>query len=120
MPLDRKSIEELLRDPMMLKITTVVNLASLSILELLEYGFSREDINAAMARGVIAINKSKLPANVASSEKISFDYGDYYFKFLSSLTELGIYILETIDDSERLPLPSKDEEMPVSLGGPTF
>jgi len=126
-PLNHDAVEELLRDPVIIRIVTVVNLASLSVLELLEYNLSREDINRAMAKGVIAFDKSTLPKGAASVEKSSIS-GDYYFKFLSSkvrLTELGQYILETIEGNEQPSLssshpPSEEEEMPASPRGPIF
>lgn len=127
-PLDRNSVEGLLRDPIILRIVTVVNLASLSILELLEYGFNHENINAALSKGVIAIDKSTLLSGLAHAEKMSFDYPDYYLKFLSSkvrLTELGLYILETIKATERLSLvqprpQSLDEENSTGPKAPPF
>jgi hypothetical protein len=127
-PLNHNAVEELLRDPTIIRIVTVVNLSSLSILELLEYDLSREDINRAMAKGVIAFDKSTLSEDVASVEKKTLGSGDYYFKFLGSkvrLTELGLYILETIGGNERpslsFPHPaSEEEEMPVSPRGPIF
>jgi hypothetical protein len=123
-PLNHDAIGELLRDPIIIRIVSVVNLASLSILELLEYDLSREDINRAMAKGVIAFDKSTLPEGTASVEKKSLGSGDYYFKFLSSkvrLTELGLYILETVEGNERpslsSPHPPSEEEMRVSPRG---
>jgi hypothetical protein len=126
-PLNHNAVEELLRDPIIIRIVTVLNLSSQSILELLEYGLSHEDINRAMAKGVIAFDKSALPAGVASVEKKSLGSGDYYFKFLSSkvrLTELGLYILEIIEGNERASLssshPPSEEGMPISPRGPIF
>jgi hypothetical protein len=127
-PLNHNAVEELLRDLTIIRIVTVVNLSSLSILELLEYDLSREDINRAMAKGVIAFDKSTLPEDVASVQKKFLGSGDYYFKFLGNkvrLTELGLYILETIEGNERPSLssphpPSEEEEMAVSPRGPIF
>jgi hypothetical protein len=105
-PLDRNAIEELLRESVITRIVTLVNLSSQSILELLEYGMSRQDINMALSRGVIAFDKSPNMATSPEDEK----GGDYYIRFLSNkvkLTELGIYILETIEQSDVL-LISKD------------
>ena len=126
-PQNHNAVEELLRDPVIIRIVTVVNVASLSILELLEYDLSHEDVNRAMAKGVIAFDKSTLPREETSVENKSFVSGDSYFKFLSRkvrLTELGLYILETIEGDERsslsYPHPSSDEEIPISPRGPIF
>ena len=72
----------------------------LSILELLEYDLSRNDINHVLSNGVIAIDKS---TSSAYSSDIHTDYGnilvsgDYYFyNFLNSkvkLTDIGLCIL---------------------------
>jgi len=122
-PLDHNAIEELLRDPVIIRIVTIVNLSSQSILEPLEYDLTREDINRAMAKGIIAFDKASTPADSASVDKIS---GDYHFKFLSSkvrLTELGVYILETIQGNELpayRPPQSTNEEMPINPTGHIF
>jgi hypothetical protein len=42
-----------MRNPVILRIVTILDLVSLSILDLLEYGMSAKDINYAMANGVI-------------------------------------------------------------------
>lgn len=52
-PLNHDALSELLNDPTILRLVIVVNLASLSILELLEYNFSRKDVSRALAKGVI-------------------------------------------------------------------
>lgn len=99
-PLDYDAISCPLQDPVMIRIVTVVNLANLSILELLEYDFSRHDINRALTKGVIEFDKSTLPTIDETSRKdILSSGGDYYFKFLNSkvrLTALGLYLLEIL------------------------
>jgi len=105
--LDHNALSGLLNDLVMIRIVTVVNLASLSILELLEYGLSRKDVSRAMAKEVIEFEKQ--PPMVAAPENMSendirhvLETGDYYFKMLSSkvkLTKLGLHILEIIESS---------------------
>lgn len=111
-PLDRNAIEELLRDSSITRIVTLVNLSSQSILELLEYGISRQDINLALARGVVAFDKSSIRVESPDNESSVLEKGeDYYFRFLNNkvrLTKLGIYILETIEQNQ-VPLASKDD-----------
>jgi hypothetical protein len=102
-PLDHDALSELLSDPVMIRVVTVVNLASLSILELLEYGFTRRDVNRAMARGVIEFDKlPALPETMSRRDVVHhvLETGDYYFGLLSSkvkLTRLGLFMLEIIE-----------------------
>jgi hypothetical protein len=100
-PLDHDAISNLLLDPMITRMITIVNLANLSILELLEYNFTRHDINRALVKGIIEFDKSTLPTTDETVEKNILAYeGDYYFKFLNSkvrLTSLGLYLLEILE-----------------------
>ncbi len=105
--LNHNAISGLLSDPIMIRMVTVVNLASLSILELLEYGFTRQDISRAMAKEVIEFDKPIPPENAGSrdvAEKI-LETGDQYFKLLSSkvrLAKLGLFMLEVTEEDEKL------------------
>lgn len=130
-PLDHDALSELLSDPVMIRVVTAVNLASLSILELLEYGFTRKDINRAMARGVIEFDKPPaLPETMSKRDVVHhvLETGDYYFGLLSSkvkLTRLGLYMLEIIEadmQSARaeggLQEPEEAEESPFSRPAP--
>jgi len=100
---------------MIVRIVSVLDIASLSILELLEYNLTRKDINYALINGIIAVDKS-----AASSSTITYEdtqpiqdlnilvNGDFYFhNFLSSkvkLTDVGLYILDTMKGGdEKLP-----------------
>jgi hypothetical protein len=99
-PLDHDALSELLNDPVMTRVVTVVNLASLSTLELLECGFTRKDINRAMAKGVIEFDKPPTPEAGKGDGVHVLETGDYYFGILSSkvkLTRLGLYMLEIIE-----------------------
>jgi hypothetical protein len=95
----------LLKDPIIIKIVTVLDVVSLSILELLEYEISREDVSYALANEVITFDKSALvhtdiSTNFPLTEQDIIASVDYYFyNFLNSkvkLTELGLYILDTL------------------------
>lgn len=121
MAINRKMIDDadrltkLLRDPIVIKIVTVLDVVSLSILELLEYGITRKDIIQSLAEGIITFDKSTIihddvSSNFPLTEKDIIASGDYYFyNFLNSkvkLTELGLFILDTIRgevDSTRVP-----------------
>lgn len=102
-PLDHDALSGLLNDPVMIRVVTVVNMASLSILELLEYGFTRKDVNRAMAKGVIEFDKPPVLLETISKGDVVrhvLETGDYYFGLLSSkvkLTKLGLYMLEIIE-----------------------
>lgn len=65
----------------------------MSILELLEYGFTRKDINRAMAKGVIEFDKPPMPSASETMSKRDVvhhvpETGDYYFRVLSSKVKL--------------------------------
>jgi hypothetical protein len=103
--IDSDRLTKLLQDPVIIKIVTVLDIVSLSILELLEYGISRKDVSLALANEIIMFDKSSLIYTDASSnfpltEQDIIASGDYYFiNFLNSkvkLTELGLYILDTL------------------------
>lgn len=113
-PLNHDALAGLLNDPVMIRVVMAVNLASLSILELLEYGFIRRDISRAMAKGIIEFDKMQaLPENMSKIDVVQrvLETGDYYFGLLSSkvkLTKLGLYMLEIIE---------ADEEQAMRAGG---
>jgi hypothetical protein len=112
----------------MIRVVIIVNLASLSILELLEYGFTRKDVNRAMAKGVIEFDKPPvLPKTVSKRDAVQhvLETGDYYFGLLSSkvkLTKLGLYMLEIIgaDEAQAMKaagdLPEPEEEAGSPFG----
>ncbi|MGE5822046.1 MAG: hypothetical protein ACM31M_05625 [Nitrososphaerota archaeon] len=98
-PIDMGVITELMRNPIVIRIVTILDITNLSILELLEYGLTLKDINFSMANGVIAYDQA---AKRLSTEETALGIplsGDYYYNFLNSkvkLTELGLYILDSI------------------------
>ncbi len=94
MPNDK--IKELLEDPTIVKIVKIIGKASLSILELLEFGITRQEINHALATEIIRFDKES-----ATDENGTIAGGDYYFKFLNSkvkLTEEGLLLLQHMRD----------------------
>ena len=110
--IDADRLTKLLRDPIVIKIVTVLDVVSLSILELLEYGITRKDISRSLAEEIITFDKSTIIHNDVSSnfpltEKDIIASGDYYFyNFLNSkvkLTELGLFILDTIRGEAKVP-----------------
>ena len=98
-PIDRVTLSNLMNKPTIVRIVTILDITNLSLLELLEYGLTLKDINFSMANGVIAYDKT---TKRVSSEETALGIplsGDYYYNFLNTkvkLTELGLYILDTI------------------------
>lgn len=80
---------------MIIKVVKSIDKASLSILELLEFGISRREIYHALANSVVEYDKT--PDKFTTTEdEVS---GDYYFKFLNTkvkLTPLALRLLENI------------------------
>jgi hypothetical protein len=98
-------LSSLLNDSAITKIVTVLDVVSLSVLELLEYGLSRKDVSLALANEIVMFDKSDtmhndMSRNFPLTEKDIIASGDYYFyNFLNSkvkLTDLGLYISETL------------------------
>jgi hypothetical protein len=102
-PIDKATLSDLMSRPIIVRIVTILDITSLSILELFEYGLTINDINFSMANGVIAYDKAaKRVINEETALGIPLS-GDYYYNFLSSkvkLTELGLYILDTIKSNQ--------------------
>jgi len=90
-----EQIKELLTDSSVTRMVKIIDKARLSILELLEYGITRKEVNHALANGIIRFDKT--PDKQPTDEYGAVAGGDYYFSFLNSkvkLTELGLFILE--------------------------
>lgn len=56
MPIDRLAMSNLISKPIVVRIVTIVDITSLSILELFEYGLTLKDINFS-PNGIIAYEK---------------------------------------------------------------
>src|SRR5690348_14968486 len=98
--IDFEELTKLLRDSLIVRVVTILDIVSLSILELLEYGLTRQDLNYVRVSGVIEIDKETLPKVHTGYTEESLVGGDVYFQqFLSSkvrLTALGLYLLDCI------------------------
>jgi hypothetical protein len=109
--IDSEQLTRLLRDPLIVRIVSIIDVASLSILELLEYNLTRDDINYALSNGIIAVDKSTTASSSAYEDTQHIEdlnilvNGDYYFhNFLGSivkLTDVGLYILGSIRGIEK-------------------
>jgi hypothetical protein len=122
MPIDPVHLTELIRNPVIVRIVSILDLASLSILELLEYNLDRRDINYAISEEVIAIDKTNSPSSLSQlnptdmmrEDNILLRGDSYFYNFLNSkvrLTELGLYILDSIreDLSKALPVDQANQ-----------
>jgi len=116
-PIDPVHLTELIRNQVIVRIVSILDLASLSILELLEYNLERREINYALSEGVIAIDKTNSPSSssqlhpteMMQEDSILLRGDSYFYNFLNSkvrLTELGLYILDSIkEDLSKKELP---------------
>lgn len=124
MPIDRATLSNLMSKPIVVRIVTILDITSLSILELFEYGLTLKDINFLMANGIIAYDKAtKRIRNEETALGIPLT-GDYYYNFLNSkvkLTELGLYILDTIksNQTEKSSVPNEQKPSDTNLRHPS-
>jgi hypothetical protein len=129
-PIDPVHLTELIRNPVIVRLVSILDLASLSILELLEYDLKRREISYALSERVIAIDKttSKSSSQIDPTEMVQEGnillIGDsYFYDFLNSkvrLTELGLYILDSIkEDLSKKELPvNQDNQFDLSSFNP--
>jgi hypothetical protein len=100
---DSQTLAKLLSDPLIVRMVTILNITSLSILELLEYGFTRTDINHALKAGVLESDNKMLPTRDSKSslvEDFLITFDQYYYQILGSklrLSQLGQFLLECIE-----------------------
>lgn len=97
--LDFVELSNLLKDPIIMRIVTVMDVTHLSVLELLEYGLTRQDVSRALSVGVIEIEKMPSEAEVILAESVLLAGDTYFQQFLSSkvkLTALGLHLLDCI------------------------
>ena len=110
LPIDMNAISELMRRPVIIRIVSILDITSLSILELIEYGLTLKDINYSMANGVICYDKIFKPISDEEYKSLGIPMtGDYYYNHLNSkvkLTEIGLYILESIKANQLGGKPS--------------
>jgi hypothetical protein len=96
-PIDAVHITELLRNPVLVRIVSILGIASLSILELLEYNLERRMISCALSEGVIAIDEPTLSSSQFHKTEMMQENnillrGDSYFcNFLSSCCQKGTW-----------------------------
>ena len=97
--LDFVELSNLLKDPIIMRIVIVLDVTHLSVLELLEYGLTRQDVSRALSVGVIEIERIPSEAEVILAESVLLAGDTYFQQFLSSkvkLTTLGLHLLDCI------------------------
>jgi hypothetical protein len=113
MPDDNVALGQLLRDPAIIKVVRILNVASLSILELLESGLNRQDIVRALSRITSSLAKSAVASSSSQNidgRNLASKSGDYYFGFLNSKLKLsmtGLQILMKINNKIMIPTHSE-------------
>jgi hypothetical protein len=94
------TLAELMRRPVIIRIVSILDITSLSILELLEYGLTLKDVNYSMANGIICYDKIFKPVSNEDYKALGISMtGDSYYNHLNSkvkLTEIGLYILGSL------------------------
>lgn len=107
---DSVAMTELMRNPTILRIVSILNITSLSILELFEYGLALKDVNYSMANGVIIYDKPKRTLGIEETSALGIPLtGDYYYSFLNSkvkLTDIGLSILESVKSIQGVGIKS--------------
>ncbi len=91
--------KELLGDPAIVRIVKFLDKASLSILELLEYGITEKEVNHALANSIMRFDRTL--DKQSTDEYGAVTGGDYYYNFLNSkvrLTDIGLFILQNIQN----------------------
>lgn len=106
-PIDNVSLTKLLNNAAIIRIVTVVDITSLSILELFEYEISMRDIIYSLVNGVITYDNSAAISNTEESLLAIPTNPHHYYAFVRrkvKLTAIGLYILESIkkERSERM------------------
>jgi len=102
-PIDNVTLSKLMNTPTIIRIATILDITTLSILELLEYDMNLGDIIFAMANGVVDYDNE---AMIASSEHDITEIvpnANLYFAFVRrkvKLTRVGLHILESIKGSQ--------------------
>lgn len=97
-PIDRGTLSNLINTPIIIRVVTVLDVTSLSILELFEYNMSIGDIIYSMANGIIVYDNLAMIENVESVSGVPPDPNQYlaFIRRKVKLTQLGLYILELL------------------------
>ncbi len=96
LPASQDVLERMLQDPVVVKVAATMNGASLSTLELLEFGATKQEIRYCYLNGVIEFDPQALASTPSPEavEQLVKNYYDFWSNRKFRLTELGLYILE--------------------------
>ncbi|HEY7695638.1 MAG TPA: hypothetical protein VH797_06050 [Nitrososphaeraceae archaeon] len=98
-PIDSVSLTKLLNNATIIRIVTIVDITSLSILELFEYEIGMRDIIYSLVNGVITYDNST-PMSATEDNLLSIPANPHhYYAFVRrkvKLTAIGLYILDCI------------------------
>ena len=114
LPTDMSTLTDLMRKPIIIRIVSILDVTSLSILELLEYGLTLNDVNYSMTNRVISYEEPRIILVAEDYSGLGIGQTpDYYYNSLRNkvkLTEIGLYILESIKGEQSRDKSSKTPE----------
>lgn len=99
LPIDSVTLSKLMHTPAVIRIVNILDITSLSILELFEYDISIGDVIYSMANGVITYDMSAMAPTTEDSLLGVPPNPHLYNAFVRrkvKLTEIGLYILDSI------------------------
>ena len=118
-----ESLMEVMKDSALVRLVAIIDVSSMSVLEILESGFTRQEVSRALAKGVIAYETGTPHVKTVGE---AFESGDYFFQMLNTkvrLTELGLYVLDCIKSGDEPRLGELKGHFDTSAfhppGGPT-
>jgi hypothetical protein len=111
LPIDSVTLSKLMDTPAVIRIVNILDITSLSILELFEYDVGMGDIIYSMANGVITYDMSAMTQAAEESQLGVPPNPHLYNAFVRrkvKLTEIGLYILESLK-GDRFERRSSDD-----------
>jgi hypothetical protein len=119
-PSNHSALSEALRDPVLIRLVTVLNITSQSILEILEYGFDSKDISRALAKGIVQFARPVSMNRPGQVVEIGLEMGAYYHELLREriqLTAMGRLVLEILDSDLKQAETESDYVTPTEQSG---
>jgi hypothetical protein len=97
LPLDTTVLTSLMRNPAIVRLVTILDRSSLSVLELLEYNLTLQEISYALSNGVIEFSKiPQVDESKVQNIPLSPDFYYYSVRRKVKLAELGLHILDSM------------------------
>jgi hypothetical protein len=96
LPASQDVLKRLLQDPVVVKVAATMNVASLSTLELVEFGVTKQDVRYCYLNGIVEFDPQALASSPSPEvvEQLTQNYYDFWSNRKFRLTDLGLYILE--------------------------